>query len=95
VGDHFQSWHSDAGTDRYQERQISLSVELSDPAKFFPWRLADENSEERLLTGLDADPESLVNSLRSGRSRKYPKHPTGTGPLSGPALGFFNGISRK
>lgn len=32
VGDHFQSWHSDAGTDRYAERQISLSVELSDPA---------------------------------------------------------------
>ena len=26
----------------------------------FPWRLADENSPERLLTGADADPESLV-----------------------------------
>ena len=32
VGDHFQTWHSDAGTDRSRERQISLSVELSDPA---------------------------------------------------------------
>lgn len=32
VGDHFQSWHSDAGTDRYGERQLSLSIELSDPA---------------------------------------------------------------
>ena len=32
LGDHFQSWHSDAGTDRYFERQVSLSVELSDPA---------------------------------------------------------------
>ncbi len=39
---------------------LQAIIELSDPAKFFPWRLADENSEERLLTGLDADPESLV-----------------------------------
>jgi PKHD-type hydroxylase len=31
LGDHFQSWHSDAGTDRYYQRQVSLSVELSDP----------------------------------------------------------------
>jgi PKHD-type hydroxylase len=31
VGDHFQSWHSDAGTDRYRQRQVSLSVELSEP----------------------------------------------------------------
>jgi PKHD-type hydroxylase len=31
-GDHFQSWHSDAGTDRYYQRQISLSIELSDLA---------------------------------------------------------------
>jgi len=31
VGDHFQSWHSDAGADRHWQRQISLSVELSDP----------------------------------------------------------------
>jgi PKHD-type hydroxylase len=31
AGDHFQSWHSDAGVDRYYERQISMSVELSDP----------------------------------------------------------------
>lgn len=29
VGAHFQSWHSDAGTDRYEERRISVSVELS------------------------------------------------------------------
>ena len=39
---------------------LQAVIELSDPAKFFPWRLADENSPERLLTGLDADPESLV-----------------------------------
>jgi PKHD-type hydroxylase len=32
LGDHFQSWHSDAGTDRHYQRQVSLSVELSDPA---------------------------------------------------------------
>lgn len=32
LGDHFQSWHSDAGLDRHRERRISLSVELSDPA---------------------------------------------------------------
>jgi hypothetical protein len=35
-------------------------IELSDPAKFFPWRIADENDPERILTGADADPESLV-----------------------------------
>ena len=35
-------------------------IELSDPARFFPWRLADEASPERFLTGADADPESLV-----------------------------------
>jgi glycerophosphoryl diester phosphodiesterase len=35
-------------------------IELSDPARFFPWRLADEGSPERFLTGADADPESLV-----------------------------------
>ena len=33
-GDHFQSWHSDAGTDRCSERQVSLSVELSDAADY-------------------------------------------------------------
>jgi glycerophosphoryl diester phosphodiesterase len=35
-------------------------IELSDPAKFFPWRIAEEGSPERRLTGADADPESLV-----------------------------------
>jgi len=30
-GDHFRSWHTDAGTDKYRERQVSLSVELSAP----------------------------------------------------------------
>jgi PKHD-type hydroxylase len=30
-GEHFQQWHTDAGTDRYRERQVSLSVELSCP----------------------------------------------------------------
>lgn len=30
VGAHFQSWHSDAGVDRYDARRISLSVELSE-----------------------------------------------------------------
>jgi glycerophosphoryl diester phosphodiesterase len=35
-------------------------IELSDPAKFFPWRITDESDPERLLTGADADPESLV-----------------------------------
>jgi PKHD-type hydroxylase len=32
VGDHFQTWHSDAGLDRGAARLVSLSVELSDPA---------------------------------------------------------------
>jgi len=49
---------TEAGTD--SRNALQAIIELSDPAKFFPWRLADENSEERLLTGLDADPESLV-----------------------------------
>jgi hypothetical protein len=39
---------------------LQAVVELSDPAKFFPWRLAEEATPERLLTGFDADPESLV-----------------------------------
>jgi len=39
---------------------LQAVVELSDPAKFFPWRLAEETTPERLLTGYDVDPESLV-----------------------------------
>jgi hypothetical protein len=39
---------------------LQAIVELSDPARFFPWRLTDEASPERFLTGADADPESLV-----------------------------------
>jgi len=39
---------------------LQAVIELSDPAKFFPWRLTDENDPERPLTGSDADPESLV-----------------------------------
>jgi hypothetical protein len=39
---------------------LQAVIELSDPARHFPWRLADESSPERILTGADADPESLV-----------------------------------
>jgi hypothetical protein len=39
---------------------LQAVIELSDPAHFFPWRIADERDPERLLTGADADPESLV-----------------------------------
>jgi hypothetical protein len=39
---------------------LQAVIELSDPAKFFPWRLTDESEPERVLTGADADPESLV-----------------------------------
>jgi hypothetical protein len=49
---------TEAGT--VSRNALQAVIELSDPARFFPWRLADENSPERLLTGLDADPESLV-----------------------------------
>ena len=49
---------TEAGGD--SRNALQAIVELSDPAKFFPWRLAEENSAERFLTGLDADPESLV-----------------------------------
>jgi len=34
VGAHFQTWHSDAGTDRYEERRISASVELSEAGDY-------------------------------------------------------------
>jgi glycerophosphoryl diester phosphodiesterase len=46
------------GTD--SRTALQAVIELSDPAKFFPWRLSDESSPERLFTGADADPESLV-----------------------------------
>ena len=39
---------------------LQAVIELSDPAKFFPWRLAEEGTPERFLTGADADTESLV-----------------------------------
>jgi hypothetical protein len=39
---------------------LQAVIELSDPAKFFPWRLTDESEPERVLTGADVDPESLV-----------------------------------
>lgn len=34
LGGHFQSWHSDAGLDRFDERRISLSVELSEAGDY-------------------------------------------------------------
>jgi PKHD-type hydroxylase len=34
VGAHFHTWHSDAGIDRYEERRISVSVELSDASDY-------------------------------------------------------------
>ena len=49
---------TEAGTD--SRTALQAVVELSDPAKFFPWRLTDENDPERPLTGADVDPESLV-----------------------------------
>lgn len=33
-GAHFQTWHSDAGTDRYEERRISASIELSEAGDY-------------------------------------------------------------
>ncbi len=39
---------------------LQAVIELSDPAKFFPWRIAEETTPERFLTGFDADTESLV-----------------------------------
>jgi hypothetical protein len=49
---------TEAGTD--SRMALQGVVELADPAKFFPWRLTDENDPERPMTGGDADPESLV-----------------------------------
>lgn len=31
-GGHFRMWHSDAGVDKAEQRRISMSIELSDPA---------------------------------------------------------------
>jgi glycerophosphoryl diester phosphodiesterase len=49
---------TEAGTD--SRNALQAVIELSDPASFFPFRLADESDPERLLTGADADPETLV-----------------------------------
>ena len=34
VGGHFQTWHSDAGSDAHERRRISMSVELSTRADY-------------------------------------------------------------
>ena len=34
VGNHFQTWHSDAGRDAHDRRRISMSVELSERADY-------------------------------------------------------------
>ena len=47
------------GTD--SRTALQAVIELADPARFFPWRLAEETTPERFLTGADADPESLVD----------------------------------
>jgi glycerophosphoryl diester phosphodiesterase len=44
-----------AGRVRLLER-----IELRDPQRRFPWRLVEESSPARPLTGADVDPESLV-----------------------------------
>ncbi len=49
---------TEAGPD--SRTALQAVIELSDPAKFFPWRLAEEGTPERFLTGADADTESLV-----------------------------------
>src|SRR5688572_8642336 len=49
---------TEAGSD--SRSALQAVVELSDPAKFFPWRLTDETSPERVLSGADADPEAPV-----------------------------------
>jgi len=49
---------TEAGPD--SRTALQAVIELSDPAKYFPWRLTDESTPERFLTGADVDPESLV-----------------------------------
>jgi len=66
---------------------LQAVIELSDPAKFFPWRMAEEDTPERFLTGADADPESLVAMhLSTSKIRTYaaprPKRITGW-PITG------------
>ncbi|HTU67861.1 MAG TPA: esterase-like activity of phytase family protein [Steroidobacteraceae bacterium] len=39
---------------------LQAVIELSDPARFFPWLITEEGTPERFLTGADADPESMV-----------------------------------
>jgi hypothetical protein len=40
--------------------EMLRTIELRDPNRFFPWRLINESTADRALTGADADPESLV-----------------------------------
>jgi PKHD-type hydroxylase len=60
-GDHFQSWHSDAGADRHWQRQVSLSAELSDPA----------DHEGGLLEIAPATP-GAARTLPRGGARLFP-----------------------
>ncbi len=39
---------------------LQAVLELADPGRYFPWRIVNESTPERLLTGADVDPESLV-----------------------------------
>jgi glycerophosphoryl diester phosphodiesterase len=40
--------------------ELLTTIELSDPDRRFPYRIVAENSTERMFTGGDIDPESLV-----------------------------------
>jgi len=52
VGSHFQTWHSDAGTENQDRRRISLSVELSERADY-------EGGELEIVPDLVGRPRTL------------------------------------
>lgn len=60
AGAHFQTWHSDAGVDRYEERRISASVELSDAGDY-------EGGVLEIATAM-----GLARTLPRGGARLFP-----------------------
>ena len=73
-----------AGSD--SRTALQAVIELSDPARFFPWRIIDENSPERVLTGAGWSPvEKRVESIaiKGAPDEKLEVRTTPHGPLVG------------
>lgn len=61
VGNHFQTWHSDAGRDAHERRRISMSVELSERADY-------EGGELEIVP----DRVGAVRTLPRGSAQLFP-----------------------